>query len=104
VRIRCPSGGALTLGTTTGITLTPSFVLTLGYANISIILSQSSGNPCNDRFIQFTVGNSTIFSGTMLTGPIIFSSSPQTGQFLASVYDYCLGYTDVTSTLNGFTV
>lgn len=105
IRVKCPTGGYVQLGTTNGIALTPSFALTQGYSNISIVLANSAGNPCNYHFQPLQIGNVTVLTGVLLNGTALtFSSSPQPGQFLANVYDYCLQYSSVQTTLQSFTV
>jgi len=101
ILVSCGTNGAVILDGT----LTPSFVLPLGYNVTAIVLHPAFGNPCSFRFRSMTVGNVTIPTGHFLNQTLSFSSNPVQGQMLTAVYDYCLGYKNVPANgLAGFNI
>ena len=103
ILVDCPSGlGALSLDGT----LTATFQLGIGYTAVAIVfVNTHNGSPCGFNFRQFPVGNVTVPTGAMLTGPLTFSSNPIQGQMLTAAYDYCLQYQNAGSTgLAGFSI
>lgn len=110
LRVKCSTGGYVQLGINGNVSLTPTFVLSPGYVNASIILSNSAGHfPCDDRFQTLMSGNVTFPSGSLLTSgsPISFASPAQQGFMEAGLYDYCLSYDAsqaVGSTIAGFSI
>jgi len=101
ILVSCGNNGAVILDGT----LTPSFVLPLGYNVSAIVLHPAFGNPCSFRFRSLTVGNFTVPTGHFLNQTLSFSSNPVQGQMLTAVYDYCLGYKNVpVNGLAGFNI
>ena len=101
--------GLLLLGTNAAIKLTPTFILSVGFDNVTLLGANIPGNPCDFGFTgAYTFGNVTVPAQSYMNHPIIFANPPtNSSEMAAGIYNYCLHYTNAPlagQSISSFTV